>query len=173
MHHAIDMPLCPRSQDAVLPPSLCRAAPTGSGIGEPMPSDAMERLLVTVLRCLSAARETGDAICWEEALDRAEQVFGPREGSLVVARAAALQRCLAGSDAVPHFLPLPCRRLSRGEADLLKLFQASIGSQHRAEAADMTSVGSRLSLDTRKALADVADAVRSSRSAGLGLRPAA
>ena len=189
MKHAIEMPLCPLRREAARPPprtaAACplepanpadpasrAAAPSGTGIGDPMPSDAIERIFVLILRCLAAAHETGDANCWDEALDRAEQAFGPRDGTLVVARAAALHRSLARFGLAPHVLPLPCRRLSQDEGELLKLFRTSVGSPHRLDA-DLAWPGSRLPADTRKALADVVDALRSSRSSRLGLRPAA
>lgn len=182
MRHAIDKPFCPLRRPADLPPSRTATAPlvatgplapSAAGSGDPMPSDAVERILVLVLRCLSAAGETGDAICWDEALDRAEQVFGPRDGTLVVARAAVLHRSLVRSGAAIDFLPLPCRRLSRGEADLLALLRATIGNQQRVEASESVPSGARPSPETRRALADIAEAVRSSRAAVLGLRPAA
>ena len=80
MTHAIDKRFCPVHRDSA------QTSPRTAGAREidaPMPSDAVERLLVEVLRCLAAAGETGDAICWDEAHDRAEQVFGPRDGTLL------------------------------------------------------------------------------------------
>ncbi len=170
MTHAIETQLCPVHRDAAsTSPRIAGALETGA----PMPSDAVERMLVEVLRCLAAAGETGDAICWDEALDRAEQVLGSRDGALVVARAAALHRSLAPSGSAPDFLPLPCRRLSGGEAELLTLLRASIGNQDRAETCDRAPAGSRLSFATRGAVADVAEAIQASRSAVRGRRPAA
>lgn len=173
MKHAVEPSNCPARRTAAQPltraagPSVpaCAAVLSGSGSFDPMPSDATERALVLVLRCLAAAGETGDALCWDAAFDRAEQAFGPRDGTLVVARVAALHRSLARSGSAPYVLPLPCRRLSRGEADLLKLFRASIGI---GEAAERTSMGSRLSIEARRALTDLADAVRSTGQPATG-----
>ena len=84
-----------------------------------LPPEGPERAALLVLRFLAAARDTGDACCWDAALDEAEAAFGQRLGPLVVGYAGALIRRLARADIDLAFLPPPCRRLSGGEALLL------------------------------------------------------
>ena len=69
-----------------------------------------------VLRFVAAAAETGDAACYDAAFAEAEAAFGPREGALVVARAAALLRAAAREGVALASLPPPCRSLSTDEA---------------------------------------------------------
>jgi hypothetical protein len=117
--------LCPASprpgQSGCPEASACRAEP-----GTLMPHQGAERAVMLALRFIAAAADTGDAACWDAALDGAEAAFGPRDGALLVARAAALLRAMRREGAGLDFLPPPCRRLSADEADLLGAFRARL-----------------------------------------------
>ena len=114
-----------------------------------MPRGGVERAVMLALRFVAAADDTGDAACWDAAFERAEDEFGPRDGALLVARAAALLRALRRDGSDLRFLPPPCRRLSAGEAELLAALRARFG-EGRGLAAYDASPG------TRAALADLA-----------------
>ncbi len=144
-----------------------------------MPRDGAERAVMLALRYVSAAAETGDAACFDAAFDGAEAAFGPRDGALLVARAAALVRALrrdeaggeadrdgADRDGALRFLPPACRFLSAGESRILRLLRSRLSGGRGADAED----ASGLSAGASAALADLAAPVR---SAGLPLLPAA
>ena len=101
--------------------SSCREAPACS---DALPPSGAERAAILVLRFIAAARDTGDACCWDAALDEAEAAFGERAGPLVVGTAAALIRRLHRKGGNIAFLPSPCRRLSPGEALMLRTLRA-------------------------------------------------
>ena len=137
-------PLAAAPAHAACPDRACRADPAAT-----LPRQGPERALVLVLRFVAAAAETGDAACYDAAFAEAEAAFGPREGALVVARAAALLRAAAREGVALAPLPPPCRSLSTDEAGLLAAMRAR-------------RTGLRLSHDTRLpqamrlALADLA-----------------
>lgn len=136
-----ERPACPRDPGAVLP------------------RDGVERAVMLALRFVAAAAETGDAACFDAAFDGAEAALGPRDGALLVARAAALIRALRRDEAELHFLPPPCRYLSPGEARLLAALRLRLAGRRGTD-------GAALSGACRAALADLAAPIQ---SAGLGL----
>lgn len=136
-----ERPACPRDPGAVLP------------------RDGVERAVMLALRFVAAAAETGDAACFDAAFDGAEAAFGPRDGALLVARAAALVRALRRDEADLCFLPPPCRCLSPGEANLLVALRLRVSGQREMLGADLSGA-------TRAALADLAAPIQ---SVGLGL----
>ncbi len=129
--------------------SGCPAAPAcGADPDTTMPRQDPERAVMLALRFVAAAADTGDAACWDAALDGAEAAFGPRDGALLVARAAALLRAGQREGTTLRFLPPPCRRLSGDEADLLGVLRARLqGCSARAEV--------ELSAGLRAALSDL------------------
>ncbi|WP_237477927.1 hypothetical protein [Lichenibacterium dinghuense] len=142
----------------------CPAAP-GAAL---LPRDGAERAVMLALRYVAAAAETGDAACFDAAFDGAEAAFGPRDGALLVARAAALVRALRREAAAEgcglHFLPPPCRHLSAGEAHLLLALRSRLSGERGAGPAALSGA-------TRAALADLAVPVRAV-SLGLPVLPA-
>lgn len=139
--------ICPAATAAN--PSGCPATPAcGADPAPVMPRQGPERAVMMALRFVAAAADTGDAACWDAALDGAEAAFGPRDGALLVARAAALLRAGRREGTVLRFLPPPCRRLSGDEAALLDVLRARLqGCSTVAEVA--------LSTDLRAALSDL------------------
>ncbi len=136
----------------------CPAGPAAT-----LPRDGAERVVILALRFVAAAAETGDAACFDAAFDGAEAAFGPRDGALLVARAAALLRALKRDEAEWHFLPPPCRALSPGEAHLLAALRRRMTGGRDAGTAPLSDAA-------RAALADLAVPVR---AAGLPLFPPA
>lgn len=122
------------------PPSLPAAC---------LPRDGVDRTVMLALRFVAAAAETGDAACFDAAFDGAEAALGPRDGALLVARAATLVRALRREDSAARFLPPPCRHLSPGEAELLAALR--LRSSGGRLVADAGSSGATLA-----ALADLA-----------------
>ena len=141
---------CPASDSS----GCCPAAPVAT-----LPRDGVERVVMLALRFVAAAAETGDAACFDAAFDGAEAAFGPRDGALLVARAAALVRALRHEEVEVRFLPPPCRVLSAGEARLLAALRPRLSGLRDACPADLSGA-------TRAALADLAAPVR---GFGLGL----
>ncbi len=135
----------PPHHDACPEASVCRADP-----GPLLPRDGPERIVLLTLRFVAAATETGDAACWDAALDGAEAAFGPRDGALLVARAAALLRAARREGADLRCLPPPCRRLSRDEADLLAALRSRLQGREGGPVP-------RLSAGLRAALFDLAE----------------
>lgn len=135
-----ERPACPRDPGAVLP------------------RDGVERAVMLALRFVAAAAETGDAACFDAAFDGAEAAFGPRDGALLVARAAALIRALRRDEGELHFLPPPCRYLSPGEAQLLVALRLRLSGQR--------GTGGTALSGACAALADLAAPIQ---SVGLGL----
>ena len=107
---------------AACPDRSCPADPQA-----PMPRQGRPRAVMLVLRFVAAAAETGDGACFDAAFAEAEAVFGPRDGALVVARAAALLRAARRDDIDLALLPPACRALSRGEAGLLAVLRERDG----------------------------------------------
>ena len=139
--------ICPATITAN--PSGCPEAPAcGADPGTLMPRHGPERAVMLALRYVAAAADTGDAACWDAALDGAEAAYGPRDGALLVARAAALLRAGRREGTTLRFLPPPCRRLSGDEADLLGALRA------RLQGFDALS-DSPLSAGLRAALSDL------------------
>lgn len=146
-------------------PRRCPASACTEGSGCPvdpgaatLPRDGVERAVMLALRFVAAAAETGDAACFDAAFEGAEAAFGPRDGALLVARAAALVRALKRDGVDFAFLP-PCRWLSPGETHLLAALRLRLSGGR-----DPCWAG--LSGATRAALADLAVPVQ---TIGFGL----
>ena len=103
---------------AACPDRSCPADPQA-----PMPRQGKPRAVMLVLRFVAAAAETGDGACFDAAFAEAEAVFGPRDGALVVARAAALLRAARREEVDLALLPPACRALSRDESGLLAVLR--------------------------------------------------
>ncbi len=152
---------CPVSASAA---SACPERPAcPAGPAAVLPRDGAERAVILALRFVAAAAETGDAACFDAAFDGAEAAFGPRDGALLVARAAALVRALTRDEVDLRFLPPPCRALSPGEAHLLAALRLRVIGGRDACPAELSGAA-------RAALADLAVPVR---AAGLPLLPPA
>lgn len=84
--------------------------------------DDFSRLALALIRFIGAAYATGASDCWEAAYRFAEEAPGIADSPLLVARAAALVRILRRERPCELcFMPPSCRRLSRDEAELLRL----------------------------------------------------
>ncbi len=142
-------PRCPaaKARHAACPAAPACPAPLADAAL--MPRGGAERAVMLALRFVAAADDTGDAACWDAAFERAEAEFGPRDGALLVARAAALLRALRRDGSDLRFLPPPCRRLSAGEAGLLAALRARLGGGRHPAACEAPP-------GTRAALADLA-----------------
>ena len=89
-------------------------------------ADRFDALFLSLARFVGAAYATGDADCWEAAHRRAEDVIGPIEGPLFVARAAALVRAIRRHrDPDLAYWPASCDRPSGDEAKLMLLIEAA------------------------------------------------
>ncbi|MDF0578608.1 hypothetical protein [Bradyrhizobium yuanmingense] len=84
--------------------------------------DDFSRLALALLRFIGAAYATGASDCWEAAYRFAEEAPGIADSPLLVARAAALVRILRKERPCELcFMPPSCRRLSKDEAELMRL----------------------------------------------------
>jgi hypothetical protein len=89
-------------------------------------ADRFAALFLSLARFVGAAYATGDADCWEAAHRCAEDVVGPIDGPLFVARAAALVRAIRRHrDHDLAYWPASCNRLSGDEAKLMLLIEAA------------------------------------------------
>jgi hypothetical protein len=89
-------------------------------------ADRFAILFLSLARFVGAAYATGDADCWEAAHRCAEDVVGPTDGPLFVARAAALVRAIRRHrDHDLAYWPASCHRLSDDEAKLMLLIAAA------------------------------------------------
>ncbi len=92
--------------------------------------DDFSRLALALLRFIGAAYATGASECWEAAYRLAEEAPGIADSPLLVARAAALVRILRRERPCELcFMPPSCRRLSRDEAELMRLLAVARGKQ--------------------------------------------
>lgn len=84
--------------------------------------DEFCRVALSLFRFIGAAYATGASDCWEAAYRFADEAPGIADSPLLVARAAALVRILrSGRPCELCFMPPSCRRLSKDEADLMRL----------------------------------------------------
>jgi hypothetical protein len=91
------------------------------------------RTALSLLRFIGAAYATGASDCWEAAYRFADEAPGVADSPLLVARAAALVRILRSHRRCePCFMPPSCRRLSKDEAELMRLLAIARG-KHRGE----------------------------------------
>lgn len=80
------------------------------------------RVALSLLRFIEAAYATGASDCWEAAYRFADEAPGIADSPLLVARAAALVRILRGGRPCELcFMPPSCKRLSKDEAELMRL----------------------------------------------------
>ena len=80
------------------------------------------RVALSLFRFIGAAYTTGASDCWEAAYRFADEAPGISDSPLLVARAAALVRILrSGRPCELCFMPPSCRRLSKDEAELMRL----------------------------------------------------
>lgn len=80
------------------------------------------RIALSLLRFIEAAYATGASDCWEAAYRFADEAPGIADSPLLVARAAALVRILRGGRPCELcFMPPSCKRLSKDEAELMRL----------------------------------------------------
>lgn len=80
------------------------------------------RVALSLFRFIGAAYSTGASDCWEAAYRFADEAPDIADSPLLVARVAALVRILrSGRPCELCFMPPSCRRLSRDEAELMRL----------------------------------------------------
>jgi len=92
--------------------------------------DEFCRTALSLFRFIGAAYATGASDCWEAAYRFADEAPGISDSPLLVARVAALVRILrSGRPCDLCFMPPSCRRLSRDEAELMRLLAAARGSE--------------------------------------------
>ena len=88
------------------------------------------RVALSLFRFIGAAYATGASDCWEAAYRFADEAPGIADSPLLVARAAALVRILrSGRPCDLCFMPPSCRRLSKDEAELMRLLAVARGKQ--------------------------------------------
>lgn len=92
--------------------------------------DEFCRTALSLFRFIGAAYATGASDCWEAAYRFADEAPDIADSPLLVARAAALVRILrSGRPCELCFMPPSCRRLSKDEADLMRLLVAARSRQ--------------------------------------------
>lgn len=92
--------------------------------------DEFCRTALSLFRFIGAAYATGASDCWEAAYRFADEAPDIADSPLLVARAAALVRILRnGRPCELCFMPPSCRRLSKDEADLMRLLAAARSRQ--------------------------------------------
>ncbi|WP_441233925.1 hypothetical protein [Bradyrhizobium sp. 930_D9_N1_4] len=88
------------------------------------------RVALSLFRFIGAAYATGASDCWEAAYRYADEAPGVADSPLLVARAAALVRILRnGRPCELCFMPPSCRRLSKDEAELMRLLAVARRNQ--------------------------------------------
>ncbi|WP_246774006.1 hypothetical protein [Bradyrhizobium diazoefficiens] len=92
--------------------------------------DEFCRTALSLFRFIGAAYATGASDCWEAAYRFADEAPDIADSPLLVARVAALVRILrSGRPCELCFMPPSCRRLSKDEADLMRLLAAARSRQ--------------------------------------------
>jgi len=92
--------------------------------------DGFCRVVLSLFRFIGAAYATGASDCWEAAYRFADEAPDIADSPLLVARAAALVRILRrGRPCELCFMPPSCRRLSKDEAELMRLLAAARSKQ--------------------------------------------
>lgn len=88
------------------------------------------RVALALFRFIGAAYATGASDCWEAAYRFADEAPDIADSPLLVARVAALVRILrSGRPCELCFMPPSCRRLSKDEAELMRLLAAARSKQ--------------------------------------------
>ena len=111
--------------------------------------DEFCRTALSLFRFIGAAYATGASDCWEAAYRFADEAPGISDSPLLVARVAALVRILrSGRPCDLCFMPPSCRRLSRDEAELMRLLAVA----RRREPGELkTVVGHLVGIDQESA----------------------
>jgi hypothetical protein len=96
------------------------------------------RVALSLFRFIGAAYATGSSDCWEAAYRFADEAPGVADSPLLVARAAALVRILrsGGRPCELCFMPPSCKRLSKDEAELMRLLAVA----RRRQPAELASI---------------------------------
>jgi hypothetical protein len=149
-------------------PNVCPFA-RGAKAPERQSADRFAGLFLSLARFVGAAYATDEAGCWEAAHRCAEDVVGPIDGPLFVARAAALVRAIRryrGEDF--DYWPSSCARLSNDEARLMLLIEAARGTDALAceQAAAAIAGKKRGAKAIREAASEIANL-----SGALAMRP--
>lgn len=116
--------------------------------------DEFCRVALSLCRFIGAAYATGASDCWEAAYRFADEAPGVADSPLLVARAAALVRILrSGRPCELCFMPPSCRRLSKDEAELMRLLAAARRKQPgELESAVCQFVGNENEIATMRAV---------------------
>ncbi|KQT20212.1 hypothetical protein ASG57_29020 [Bradyrhizobium sp. Leaf396] len=83
--------------------------------------DEFCRVALSLFRFIGAAYATGASDCWEAAYRFADEAPGIADSPLLVARAALVRILRGGRPCELCFMPPSCRRLSKDEAELMRL----------------------------------------------------
>lgn len=101
-------------------------------VSRPMPNrdtvcpDAFSATCLTIVRFISAAYTTGEAACWETALQLSDDALDAEHGPLLVARLATLLRTLRRINKHEFVsLPAPCSRVTLEEQRLMLVIEAA------------------------------------------------
>nr|WP_228748123.1 hypothetical protein [Bradyrhizobium sp. BR 10289] len=88
------------------------------------------RVALSLFRFIGAAYATGASDCWEAAYRFADEAPDIADSPLLVARVAALVRILrSGRPCELCFMPPSCKRLSKDEAQLMRLLAVARSKQ--------------------------------------------
>ncbi|MDN3278069.1 hypothetical protein QWJ07_27655 [Frankia sp. RB7] len=115
------------------------------------------RTALSLFRFIGAAYSTGASDCWEAAYRFADEATGISDSPLLVARVAALVRILRGGRACDLcFMPPSCRRLSKDEAELMRLLAVA----RRREPGELkTAVGQLVGIEQESAATQAVNAL--------------
>ncbi|WFU26221.1 hypothetical protein QA649_08455 [Bradyrhizobium sp. CB1717] len=115
--------ICDSALDPEAGPS--RLCPLQAALSTPRSVEGYDdfcRVALSLFRFIGAAYATGASDCWEAAYRFADEAPGIADSPLLVARAAALVRILrSGRPCELCFMPPSCKRLSKDEAELMRL----------------------------------------------------
>ncbi|WP_249149303.1 hypothetical protein [Bradyrhizobium manausense] len=119
--------------------------------------DEFCRTALSLLRFIGAAYATGASDCWEAAYRFADEAPGITDSPLLVARVAALVRILrSGRPCDLCFMPPSCRRLSKDEAELMRVLAVA----RRRESAELkTVVGQFVGIEQERAATQAINAL--------------
>ena len=102
----------------------CAAGPTP--LRDRICSDGFSAICLTIVRFVSAAYTTGDAACWEAALQLSDEALDAEHGPLLVARLTTLIRILRRSGKQEFVsLPATCNRMTVEEQRLMLTIEAA------------------------------------------------
>lgn len=119
--------------------SGCASGPTP--LRDKICSDGFSATCLTIVRFVSAAYTTGDAACWEAALQLSDKALDAEHGPLLVARLATLIRILRRTGKQEFFsLPATCNRMTVEEQRLM----LTIGAARRKDQVGLVRTVSEL-----------------------------